>query len=155
VQNALAAITGTTVTGSLGQAVIATAGAGQQTTVEVSNSSLNGATGIDGFHLEATGGGIVNGTLFSTLVDVPAFSVNAIVFDAASFISLNASGNFGATTAAPGAGGFQLDNQGGTLQIEQGSVAAMSTANNGVVVTVATDPVTFNGSTPTVPPPTP
>ena len=155
VQNALASITGVTVAGSLGQAIIATAGAGQQTTVQVGNSSLTGATGIDGLRLEASGGGIINGTLFSTLVEVPALSLNAIVFDAASFISLNASGNFGATSAAPGVGGFVLDNQGGGLQIEQGSVAAMSTANNGVTVTVLNSPVNFNGSTAPVPPPTP
>ena len=155
VQNALASITGVTVAGSLGQAIIATAGAGQQTTVQVGNSALTGATGLDGLRLEASGGGIINGTLFSTLVEVPALSLNAIVFDAASFISLNASGNFGATSAAPGVGGFVLDNQGGGLQIEQGSVAAMSTANNGVTVTVLNSPVNFNGSTAPVPPPTP
>lgn len=155
VQNALASISGVTVADSLAQSIIGTAGAGQQTTVLVSNSSLTGAIGIDGFRLEATGGGIVNGTLFSTLVEVPASSLNAIVFDAASFISLNASGNFGSTAAAPGVGGFVLDNQGGVLQIEQGSVAAMSSANNGVVVTVPNNPVTFGGSTPPVPPPTP
>ena len=69
-RNALASISGVTVLESAGQSIIATAGSGETTTVEISNSSLATAVGINGLMLEATGSGVVNGTLFSTLIDV-------------------------------------------------------------------------------------
>jgi hypothetical protein len=155
VRNALAAITGVSVTEALGQSILATAGAGETTTVSIGSSSLVSAGGSDGLRLEASGSGVTNGTFFSTFVNVPGDSLATVVYDAASKASVNATGNFGPTAGAPGAGGFTLDNGGGLLSINQGSTAAMATANNGVVVTVPGAPVTPNGSTPPVPPPTP
>ena len=152
-RNALASISGVTVLESAGQSIIATAGSGETTTVEISNSSLATAVGINGLMLEATGSGVVNGTLFSTLIDVPTEAMSAVANGG--FVSMDANGNFGAAAPAPGTGGFTLDNQGGTLVIDQSSTSAMATANNGVAITVPGNPVTFSGNTPPVPPPTP
>jgi hypothetical protein len=155
VQNALARITGTTLTGFIGQGILATAGAGQQTTVEVGNSTITSASGIDGLRLQASGGGIINGTIFSSVIDVPSNSLNAIVLDASSTISLNASNNIGPSGGPPTAGAFLLNNSGGgTLSIDQASTADLSTANNGVAVT-PTGTITTGGNTPPVPPPSP
>ena len=155
VQNALAKITGTTLTGFIGQGILASAGAGQITTVEVGNSTITSAAGIDGFRLQASGGGIVNGTIYSTVIDVPQNSLNAIVLDAGSAILLNASNNLGSAGGAPTAGTFVLNNSGGgTLTIEQASTGDLSTVNNGVGIT-PNGVITTNGTTPPVPPPTP
>jgi hypothetical protein len=155
VQNALARITGTTLTGFIGQGILAAAGAGQTTTVEVGNSTITSAAGIDGLRLQASGGGVVNGTIFSSIIDVPQNSLNAIVSDAASTILLDATNNLGSGGGAPTAGTFVLNNGGGgTLQIDQASTGALSTANNGVGVT-PTGLITTSGTTPPVPPPTP
>jgi hypothetical protein len=151
VSNALASVTGMTVTGFLGQGVRASAGAGQQTTVQVSNTTISSLVGIDGIRLQASGGGIVNGTIASSTIDVPVIAVNAIVADGASAIQLNAFDNI-ATTA------FELNNVdvAGTLQITQPDTAAMSAANNGASITTAgLGTITGNGTTPPVPPPTP
>jgi hypothetical protein len=155
VVNALARITGVTISGATGQSILATAGANQQTTLEVSNSTITAAAGLDGVRIQATGGGIVNATVATTLINATANSLNAIVFDPTSVISLNATSNFGAGGGAPGTGGFILNNQGGTLQIDQASTANLSTDNNGVTVTAPASPITFGGTTPPVPPPTP
>ncbi len=155
VQNALARITGATLTGFIGQGILATAGAGQVTTVEVGNSTITSATGIDGLRLQAAGGGVVNGTIYSTVIDVPSNSLNAIVSDPASSILLDASNNLGPAGGPPVAGTFVLNNSGGgILTIDQASTADMSTANNGVGVT-PTGAITTGGSTPPVPPPAP
>ena len=155
IQNALAAITGATISNSGGQSILGRAAAGETTTLQVDGSVITAAAGIDGIRLEASGGGIVNATVLTNQINVAANSLNAIVFDATSVISLNASGNLGSGNAAPGVGGFVLNNQGGTLQIEQASVADLSTQNNGVTATTPAAPITFNGTTPPVPPPTP
>jgi hypothetical protein len=155
VRNGLAAITGVSVTEALGQGILATAGAGETTTVSIGSSTIVSAVGVTGLRLEATGSGVTNGTFFSTFVNVPGDSLATVVYDASSKASVNATGNFGATAGAPGAGGFTLSNAGGLLSINQGSTLALTSANNGVAVTVPGTPVTFNGSTPPVPPPTP
>ena len=154
VQNALAAISGATISNSGGQGILALAAAGQETTLQVSNSTITAAAGVDGIQLQASGGGTVNATVLTNQINVAANSLNAIVFDPTSVINLNAAGNLG-TGGPPGTGGFVLNNQGGTLQIDQASTADLQTQNNGVGVTVPNSPVTFNGSTPPVPPPTP
>ncbi|MEI7781615.1 MAG: hypothetical protein WCJ18_06780, partial [Planctomycetota bacterium] len=155
VTNALAKITGTTISGALANGIFATASGSQQTTVEVVSSNITGTGGIDGLHVEASGGGIVNATLTNSLIGVPGNPLNVIVFDATSTAHVNATGNFGSGGGAPGTGGFVLNNQTGTLQIDQASTADLTTANNVVTVTVPSSPVTFNGTTPPVPPPTP
>ena len=155
VTNALAEITGTTISGALANGIFATASGSQQTTVEVVSSNITGSGGIDGLHVEASGGGIVNATLTNSLISVPGNPLNVIVFDATSTANVNATGNFGSGGSAPGTGGFVLNNQTGTLQIDQASTAALTATNNGVTVTVPNSPVTFNGTTPSVPPATP
>ena len=156
VTNALAEITGTTISGATGQGIIANAGTGQETTLTVTNSTITGAAGIDGLRLQSTGSGILNATVGTNLIDVQTNSLNAIVFDPLGTINLNATGNYGTGGGPPTAGSFVLNNAGvGTLQIDQASTADLSTANNGVTVTVPGGAVTFNGSTPVVPPPTP
>jgi hypothetical protein len=154
VQNALAAITGATISNSGGQGILARAAAGETTTLQVDGSVITAAAGIDGIRLESSGGGIVNATVLTNQINATVNSLNAIVFDPTSVISLNANGNLG-TGGPPGVGGFVLNNQGGTLQIEQASTTDLQTQNNGVVVTVPANPITFNGTTPPVPPPTP
>ena len=154
VTNALAAITGTTISGSTAQGILAQAGSGQQTTVTVSNSSITSTIGIDGLRLQATGGGIVNATLATTLIDVPQNPLNAIVFDGTSSIFLNAFNNSGTGGTPPLAGSFILNNN-GALQIDQASTADLSLSNNGVTVSVLALPPTFGATTPIVPPPTP
>jgi len=155
VQNGLARVSNTTITGFLGQGVLGTAGAGQQTTVEVTGTVLSNTVGINGLALQATGGGIVNGTIYSTVIDVPQNSLNAIVLAAASTVLLNANNNIGSGGGAPTAGTFVLNNGGGgTLTIDQASTGDLSTANNGVGVS-PTGPITTGGTTPPVPPPTP
>ena len=154
VTNALAAITGTTISGSTAQGILAQAGSGQQTTVTVSNSSITSTIGIDGLRLQATGGGIVNATLATTLIDVPQNPLNAIVFDGTSSIFLNAFNNSGTGGTPPLAGSFVLNNN-GALQIDQPSTADLSLSNNGVTVSVLALPPTFGATTPIVPPPTP
>jgi hypothetical protein len=153
VQNALAAISGATISNSGGQGILGLEAAGQTTTLDVSNSTIT-AAGVDGIRLSASGGGILNATVLTNQINVTANSLNAIVFDPTSVISLNASGNLG-TGGPPGAGGFLLNNQGGTLQIEQATALDLQTQNNGVGVSVPNSPITFNGNTPPVPPPTP
>ena len=153
VQNALAEITGTTLTGFIGQGILATAGSGQVTTVEVGNSTITSAAGIDGLRLQASGDGVVNGTIFSSVIDVPSNSLNALVTSAASSILLNANNNIGSTGGAPTAGTFVLNNgAGGTLTIDQSSIGDLSAVNNGVGVTPS-GPITTDGTTPPVPPP--
>ncbi len=156
VTNALAAITGASISGFGGQGILATAGAGQQTTVQVVNSQISTAAGIDGLQLRASGGGIVNGTLQSSLIDVSASSLNAIVLDAPSSVFLNATNNIGTAGGPPGTGGFVLNNQGGTLQINQASINDLQIENAGVTVTETVPAsVSFGGSAAPVPPPTP
>jgi hypothetical protein len=155
VRNSLASITGVTVANQGGQGILGLAGATQTTTLQVNGAVITSPVGIDGVRLEASGGGILNATIATTQINVQALSLNAIVFDPASVISLNATGNFGSVGGPPGAGGFNLNNQSGTLQIEQASTTDMTTQNNGVAVSVPASPVTFNGATPVVPPPTP
>jgi len=156
VTNALAAITGASISGFGGQGILATAGAGQQTTVQVVNSQISTAAGIDGLQLRASGGGIVNGTLQSSLIDVSASSLNAIVLDAPSSVFLNATNNIGTAGGPPGTGGFVLNNQGGTLQINQASISDLQIENAGVAVTETVPAsVSFGGSAAPVPPPTP
>jgi hypothetical protein len=155
VRNGLARISGATLTGFIGQGVLATASAGQVTTVEIGNSTITSAAGIDGVRLQASGGGVVNGTIFSSVIDVPSDSLSVLVSDAASSILLNANNNIGPGGGPPTAGAFVLDNgAGGTLTIEQATVGDLSATNNGVGVT-PTGPITTNGTTPPVPPPTP
>jgi len=151
VSNALASVTGMTVTGFLGQGVRASAGAGQQTTVQVSNTTISSLLGIDGIRLQASGGGIVNGTVSASTLSVPANAINAVVADASSSLQLNAFDNL-PTTA------FVLNNVdiAGTLQITQADTAALSADNNGITVTaLGAGPITGGGTTPPVPPPTP
>ena len=155
VQNALAAITGATISNSGGQGILARAAAGETTTLQVGGSVITAAAGIDGIRLEASGGGEVNATVLTNQINVAANSLNGIVFDATSVLSLNASGNIGSAGAPPGVGGFVLNNQGGTLVIDQASAVDLSTQNNGVAVSTPASPITANGTTPPVPPPTP
>ena len=120
----------------------------------MSNSSITSTIGIDGLRLQATGGGIVNATLATTLIDVPQNPLNAIVFDGTSSIFLNAFNNSGTGGTPPLAGSFIINNN-GVLQIEQASTADLSLSNNGVTVSVLALPPTFGATTPIVPPPTP
>jgi hypothetical protein len=153
VQNALASLSGVTIANSGGQGVLGLAAAGEQTTLAVNGSVLSAGAGLDGVRLEATGGGIVNATVATTLINATANSLTAVVFDPTSVIRLDATGNFGAAGTPPGTGGFVLNNQGGTLQIDQASTADLSAQNNGVSVSVPASPITFGGTTPPVPPP--
>jgi hypothetical protein len=155
VQDALAAISGVTISNAGGQGILALAAAGEQTTLQVTGAVITAAAGIDGVRLQASGGGIVNATVTTTQINATANSLNAIVFDPTSVINLNATGNLGSGGGPPGVGGFVLNNQTGTLAIDQASIADLSTQNNGVTVTVPASPVTFNNTTPPVPPPTP
>ena len=155
VTNALASITGASISGFGGQGILAVAGAGQETTVQVFDSQISTAVGIDGMQLRASGGGIVNGTLQSSLLDVSANALNSIVVDGASSMFLNVTNNLGTAGGPPGTGGFVLNNQAGVLQIDQASLSDLQLENAGVTVTEPGSPVTFGGSTPPVPPPTP
>jgi hypothetical protein len=152
VQNGLARIVNTTIDGSTANAVYLTAFAGQQTTVLLQGATLTGSA-LDGVRIEATGTGIVNATVLTSLIDSLGNSINASVFSPAADIFLNASGNFG--PSGPPLGSIVLDNAaGGILAIEQGSTAALNTANNGPGV-IPIGPISVNGTTPTPPPPTP
>jgi hypothetical protein len=155
VQNALVAITGATISNSGGQSILGRAAAGEETTLQVDGSVITAAAGIDGIRLEALGGGIMNATVLTNQINATANSLNAIVFDPTSVINLNAAGNLGTAGGPPGVGGFILNNQAGTLAIGQASIADLTAQNNGVTVTVPASPVTANGTTPPVPPPTP
>jgi len=154
-QNALAAFNAVAISSAGGQGILAVAAAGETTTLQVNGSTVTSAAGIDGIRLQASGGGQVNATVLTNQINVVANSLNAIVFDPGSVLSLNATGNLGSGGAAPGVGGFVLNNLGGTLLIDQASVADLTTQNNGVTVSIPALPVTFNGTTPPVPPPTP
>ncbi|MFN9370099.1 MAG: hypothetical protein ACK6CT_15265, partial [Planctomycetia bacterium] len=154
-QNALAAFNAVAISSAGGQGLLAVAAAGETTTLQVNGSTVTSAAGIDGIRLQASGGGQVNATVLTNQINVVANSLNAIVFDPGSVLSLNATGNLGSGGAAPGVGGFVLNNLGGTLLIDQASVADLTTQNNGVTVSIPALPVTFNGTTPPVPPPTP
>jgi hypothetical protein len=151
VSDALARITGVTIAGSASHAVFLTAsGAGTETTVSVLNSTLSNTAGLDGIRAEASGGGIVNVTALTNLLDVALQPINVIVFDSSSEIYLNASGNFGAAGGPPGVGAFELNNLGGgVLDVYQASAAALSTANNGA--TVINNGATFGGPLPPTP----
>jgi len=155
VVDGVASISGVSVTGSTGQGILIRAGAGQESTVAVQNSTITGAAGLDGVQIQSTGDGTVNATIGTNLIDAQLNPLEAIVFDTPGTINLNAFGNFGTGGGPPLQGDFVLNNQGGTLSIEQATTADLSTSNNGVVVTVPASPVSVNGSTPTPPPPTP
>jgi len=119
----------------------------------VQGASLTG-TALDGVRIEASGSGVVNATVLNSLIDAATNPITAITFDVGSDISLNASGNY----PAPATGWLNpivLDNgAGGLLTIDQGSTAAMSTANNGVGV-APIGIISTGGNTPPPPPPTP
>ncbi len=152
----VARITGVTVAGSTAQAIYIEAGAGQQSTVLVQNSTLTGPAGIDGIRAESTGSGKVNVTSLTNLVDVAFEPINVIVFNAAGTATVNASGNFGTAGTPPGSGDIVLNNAGsGSLSVTQSSPVALSAVNNGATVSTLGGAVTFGGSTPTPPPPTP
>ncbi len=155
VQNALASITGMSITSFVANGILASAGAGQTTTIQVANSTITSAVGVDSLQQQATGGGVVNATVSNNAIsatNTTSFGLQSIVLDATSAISLNATGNFGPGGGGP-VGAFFLNNTGtGTLSIDQASTANLSTVNNGVLVTT-TPPITVNGTTPTVPPP--
>lgn len=150
VNDALARITGMTITGFQGQGILATAGTGQETTVQVANSTITTVLGVDGLSLLASGGGIVNGTIKSSSISVPGNAINAVVSDAASTLNLNAFGNI-QTTA------YVLNNvaAGGTLNIVQPNTAVLSAENNGAVVNTPGAGAITTGVTPPVPDPTP
>ncbi len=151
VSNGLANIINTTIDGSTGNAVLLTAGSGQQTTALVQGSSLTGSA-LNGVRIEAGGTGIVNATVLNTLIDAVFDPISAVNFAATSDISLNATGNFGAG-GPPGAGTITLNNAaGGLLIIDQASTAALNAANNGAGV-VPVGVISFGGNTPTPPSP--
>jgi hypothetical protein len=155
VQNALASITGMSITNFVANGILASAGSGQITTVQVANSTITSAVGVDGLQQQATGGGVVNATVSNNAISATNATSNAlqsIVLDGTSTISLNATGNFGPGGGGP-VGAFFLNNVGtGTLSIDQASTANLSTVNNGVLVPTV-PPITVNSTTPTVPPP--
>jgi hypothetical protein len=151
VSNGLANIVNTTIDGSTGNAVLLTAGSGQQTTALVQGSSLTGSA-LNGVRIQAGGTGIVNATVLNTLIDAVFDPISAVTFAGTSDISLNATGNFGAG-GPPGAGTITLDNSaGGLLIIDQASTAALSAANNGAGV-VPIGVISTGGNTPLPPSP--
>jgi len=151
VENGLANILNTTIASTSANAVYVTAGTGQYSTVLVQGTNLT--AGIDGVRTEASGTGQINATVFTSQIVSGNDSIGTIVYSAGADTSLNASGNFG--TAGPPVGPINLANiGGGLLIIDQSSLGNLSTANNAATV-VNTGAVTFGGSTPTPPPPTP
>ena len=133
--------------------ILATAEAGETTTFSYTGG-INTGAGNDGIRIEANGG-IVNATLAQNSIDVNAVPIEAIVWNAAGEINLNAQSNFGALGGAPTTGPITLNNSaGGVLSISQSSTANLGTSNSGALVT-SVGVVTFNAIVPTPPPPSP
>ena len=133
--------------------ILATAEAGETTTFSYTGG-INTGAGNDGIRIEANGG-IVNATLAQNSIDVNAVPIEAIVWNAAGEINLDAQSNFGALGGAPTTGPITLNNSaGGVLSISQSSTANLGTSNSGAVVT-SVGVVTFNAIVPTPPPPSP
>jgi hypothetical protein len=142
VQNTNASFTGTTIDGFT-TGVSLFGDVGEETTFLGQNMNIGTTTApTTGINILANGSGTVNATVSSNSLNATGDSLSATTSGAGEIL-LNANANTPAT-------GFNLNNAAGKLGISQGSEAALSSANNGVTVTV-TPPasVGFNATVPT------